>query len=250
MLPFIVYFNILAPCGARPEALIQNINIIAISIHSPRAGRDKRRPRNTAGRKYFNPLAPCGARLAWIDEQINASLFQSTRPVWGETVGLVSLRALQKIISIHSPRAGRDGEKRGAKIERRNFNPLAPCGARPSSAGTAARIFHFNPLAPCGARPHAGKIFSGGRDFNPLAPCGARPEADWFAPRKTVFQSTRPVRGETWRSLYAIFSTEKISIHSPRAGRDRRLIGKYGLMSIISIHSPRAGRDAAQLLLV
>ena len=35
----------------------------AISIHAPRAGRDRLAPARRAGRGYFNPRAPCGARL-------------------------------------------------------------------------------------------------------------------------------------------------------------------------------------------
>ena len=78
-----------------------------------------------------------------------------------------------------------------------DFNPRAPCGARPIAARRAAPRGHFNPRAPCGARQqvsaqsmrgtgisiHAPLV---GRDqgawgrsapsshFNPRAPCGAR----------------------------------------------------------------------------
>ena len=81
-----------------------------------------------------------------------------------------------------------------------NFNPRAPCGARPPFlAPQGFCTVHFNPRAPCGARrqgiskaankarisihaPHAG------RDARPATRPGAR----------SLFQSTRPMRGATF----------------------------------------------------
>ena len=37
-----------------------------------------------------------------------------------------------KPISIHAPRVGRDVEKYGEDSKNHNFNPRAPCGARPA----------------------------------------------------------------------------------------------------------------------
>ena len=79
----------------------------------------------------------------------------------------------------------------------KNFNPRAPCGARPAPERLARRpTLYFNPRAPCGARrieqaafriiiisihvPLAGHDGTGSRagsnqwNFNPRAPCGAR----------------------------------------------------------------------------
>ena len=103
----------------------------------------------------------------------------------------------------------------------RNFNPRAPCGARPRelfgddvfldisihaprvgrdfiSAAMSVKLQHFNPRAPCGARPHVG-----------------RPEN--YA---KAFQSTRPVWGATWQAAVGV-QGRYISIHAPRVGRDR-----------------------------
>ena len=80
------------------------------------------------------------------------------------------------------------------------------------------------------------------RNFNPRAPCGARPETN--KPLKTAgkFQSTRPVRGATSDGS-AGRPCGPISIHAPRAGRDK-LRGQNRQLILISIHAPRAGRDA------
>ena len=176
----------------RPSSKMQRI-----SIHSPRSGRDidsmhfRSRPEN------FNPLAPCGARPAANTAHKLYRAFQSTRPVRGETSnGYANMPDI--IISIHSPRAGRDASSSRTASPRKNFNPLAPCGARPKLAAH----FAYNRLY-----------------FNPLAPCGARQVRALSLIRLILFQSTRPVRGETPID-YTVRQNQAISIHSPRAGRD------------------------------
>ena len=82
--------------------------------------------------------------------------FQSTRPVWGATPEH-NIKHAQRAISIHAPRVGRDpvwpqhfcgygkisihaprvGRDATAVISNYkpiDFNPRAPCGARPASA--------------------------------------------------------------------------------------------------------------------
>ena len=59
------HFNPRAPCGARQKYWMARTKRISISIHAPRVGRDQRVSQYCAG--------------------VNA--FQSTRPVWGATMG-------------------------------------------------------------------------------------------------------------------------------------------------------------------
>jgi len=79
--------------------------------------------------------------------------------------------------------------------------------------------------------------------FNPLSPCGERRQAD--CPLKPVegFQSTLPMRGETYGTSRNITRRFAISIHSPHAGRDKSIVSDYDDAEDISIHSPHAGRD-------
>ena len=150
---------------------------ILISIHSPRAGRDSPAEARRSGWANFNPLAPCGARQLVHAYSAIAIEFQSTRPVRGETT------------SAHLPHA--------TSIY---FNPLAPCGARHHGHVIDDRSGQdFNPLAPCGARLWTARPPSAHQHFNPLAPCGARRKAQRKATAFLIFQSTRPVRGETPR---------------------------------------------------
>ena len=241
---------------------------LKISIHAPRAGRD---------RKISSSLT-------------RFSAFQSTRPVRGATHHRVLLRHAVAIsihapragrdtkqetvegdvkISIHAPRAGRDMARPISEIElteisihapragrdpvcrrnwpiSRNFNPRAPCGARPAQPGKKRADRHISIHAPrAGRDPCPCRWWRSEPYFNPRAPCGARPNVHRYCTTAGgKFQSTRPVRGATCIKAY-FQGGAAISIHAPRAGRDypgpvKRLVIR------ISIHAPRAGRDTIQ----
>ena len=57
-----------------------------------------------------------------------------------------------------------------------------------------------------------------------------------------VFQSTLPLRGVTWRSIY-ILRNKAISIHTPLAGSDHTTQFPVSSPQLISIHTPLAGSD-------
>ena len=81
---------------------------IPISIHSPRMGRDPARLRpSVLVDSNFNPLSPHGERRDAQPLKPSAAAFQSTLPAWGETRSILCF-AVGQIISIHSPRMGRD----------------------------------------------------------------------------------------------------------------------------------------------
>ena len=79
-------------------------------------------------------------------------------------------------------------------------------------------------------------------DFNPRAPCGARRSGGCGKGLRTIFQSTRPMRGATQTR-----ATEELRIYyfNPRAPCGARLIDQleFEKYSTISIHAPHAGRD-------
>ena len=78
-----------------------------ISIHSPRMGRDCTTTPTPSRPFYFNPLSPHGERLANPAKTPDSISFQSTLPAWGETP-CPWWAILAVLISIHSPRMGRD----------------------------------------------------------------------------------------------------------------------------------------------
>ena len=103
-----------------------------ISIHAPLAGRDRCCWMLRCLRSYFNPRAPCGARRPKWTRRESQKIFQSTRPLRGATAASDTpcrppahfnprapcgarhayaddLRQ-HRVISIHAPLAGRDGQ--------------------------------------------------------------------------------------------------------------------------------------------
>ncbi len=60
------------------------------------------------------------------------------------------------IISIHAPHAGRDINQLISREHRKNFNPRAPCGARPASSSRSLSASLFQSTRPMrGATPPA-----------------------------------------------------------------------------------------------
>ena len=152
------HFNPHAPRGARPDATIQcdsytafqstrpawgatigdweSYNYYMISIHTPRVGRDAAAGAEKQSSLNFNPHAPRGARLFDPPHLMHAGPFQSTRPAWGATDTEAITRRMA-LISIHTPRVGRDRLGRLAEKPQAHFNPHAPRGARrPRHGGT------------------------------------------------------------------------------------------------------------------
>ena len=125
--------------------------------------------------------APCGARLSCSASLPASTEFQSTRPLRGATPGFVFCQ----------PREC-------------NFNPRAPCGARPGRFPLLTIQPDFNPRAPCGARRPEDSRDPPYWNFNPRAPCGARRFHFATFDSSSLFQSTRPLRGAT-RTCFSAF---------------------------------------------
>ena len=170
------------------------------SIHSPLAGRDRLADKPPQREESFSIHSPLAGRDGGNHETYVTFNF-----------------------SIHSPLAGRDNLRMGAAIHRIVFNPLAPCGARPvydDPKVLAKSIFSIHsPLAGrdpiVTATATVQDMFSihsplAGRDlwtpmgisaddpFSIHSPLAGR-DMDLKEIRKTkkIFQSTRPLRGET-----------------------------------------------------
>ncbi len=104
-------FNPLSPRGERlswhaTPSRSQNFNPL-----SPR-GERLRWASLCSTRRHFNPLSPRGERPNGLKFSSTAAKFQSTLPAWGETAALAD-GFLVALISIHSPRVGRDSKPDG-----------------------------------------------------------------------------------------------------------------------------------------
>ena len=103
----------------------------------------------------------------------------------------------------------------------------------------------FNPRAPCGARPMAPNIAKNAEGISIHVPLAGHDE--YFKPRTEAdvrFQSTCPLRGTTLRCGSTYDARRAISIHVPLAGHDAPCPRKRGRRGI-SIHVPLAGHDPA-----
>ena len=118
--------------------------------------------------------------------------------MWGAT-GVELLNLCNVDISIHAPRVGRDRNRSGSRRHSNDFNPRAPCGARPRVSTLKFLLNNFNPRAPCGARP--------------------RP---YITLDKTVDISIHAPRVGRDVLAIAIMLPINISIHAPRVGRDSK----------------------------
>ena len=191
----------------------------SISTHSPRVGRDlfsilasiafaKFQPTLpvwgetwispwvVTSRRYFNPLSPCGERRG---PHLGHPVFLYFNPLspCGERPVCSATVTINKHISTHSPRVGRDTATAWTAWTGGNFNPLSPCGERPQSISRSASLFYFNPLSPCGERLRYPLRLAFGCKFQP----------------------TLPVWGET-KTTGELRELSSISTHSPRVGRD------------------------------
>ena len=125
-----------------------------------------------------------------------------------------------------------------------NFNPRAPCGARPFTAQHQKFVTEdFNPRAPCGARLTAFVAKRSSALFQPTRPLrGATAKHSADAPPTNAFQPTRPLRGATISSAATI---PNIPYFNPRApcGARQSVQARYRKANVISTHAPLAGRD-------
>ena len=145
-------------------------------------------------------------------------------------------------ISIHAPRAGRDTRPFAASPPPVHFNPRAPCGARRSCAACGRISSVFQSTRPVrGATTIQGNGQTVVCSFQSTRPVRGATLHSSKLENMTIFQSTRPVRGATLICWPCVLNLS-ISIHAPRAGRDD-CFQSSGFFKCISIHAPRAGRD-------
>ena len=146
-----------------------------ISIHAPHTGRDYC---TGSPRRY-------------------PTLFQSTRPIRGATVGDQILMQTDGI-SIHAPHTGRDLFSFCGLVSIIYFNPRAPYGARPKHM---AFLYTSNKISI--HAPHTGRDSSALMQvsisgvFQSTRPIRGATQPSDRPPRNRTFQSTRPIRGAT-----------------------------------------------------
>ena len=168
-------FNPLRPCGRRPKPSITAYVADLISIHSARVG---------------------GDNLSYAAFPMAVG-FQSTPPVWAETVQCHHLPK-GRTISIHSARVG--GDVGAVSRQRRHiiFQSTPPVWAE-TFARRKKCVYprHFNPLRPCGRRLPSTRFNFCLPLFQSTPPVWAETRAKSPSLKQKLFQSTPPVWAET-----------------------------------------------------
>ena len=169
-------------------------------------------------------------------------MFQSTRPVRGATLTSYAPPCVL-CVSIHAPRAGRDGRVLDKKLLQAMFQ-----STRPVRGATRPVLLLDVPVLVSIHAPRAGRdsfahVGSGSpRCFNPRAPCGARQFVKNKIHNIVLFQSTRPVRGAT---TFIVYPESAPEFQSTRPVRGATAVQcNIPPDVIVSIHAPRAGRDS------
>ena len=128
----------------------------------------------------------------------------------------------RNVISIHTPRVGRDLNTLQRVIRPLHISIHTPrVGRDHIDCFIDTRTFIISIHT-----PRVGRDYSASLDSNNFS-----------------FQSTRPVWGVTAMVTSRIVSIRVISIHTPRVGRDLTAFGRRDTLMSISIHTPRVGRD-------
>ena len=163
------------------------------------------------------------APLAGCDEtykiaQMGDAVFQSTHPLRGATC-LAKLKDKTDEISIHAPLAGCDLIARPAHHVRLISIHAPLAGRDPVELIAGLHDGNFNPRAPCGARPCRRHAQVGAKIFQSTRPLRGATLNSRRKEKAMKFQSTRPLRGATVYTLEKA-DIDHISIHAPLAGRD------------------------------
>ena len=173
----------------------------------------------------FNPRAPRGTRLRRVVLDEAARMFQSTRPARDAT-GAVRRPGNLALVSIHAPRAGRDRQGWQSPGGHARVSIHAPRAGRDSVFGALKIQYDVSIHAP-----------RAGRDFN----------TRYHRARARLFQSTRPARDAT---TWSILDGCSMKFQSTRPARDAtRCNLRPSAGQRVSIHAPRAGRDRVHVVL-
>ena len=238
-------FNPRAPCGARPIRPLPRRHRRNFNPRAPCGARRLRRDLDLR-QPVFQPTRPLRGATGRELREPRRKRFQPTRPLRGATaVVLVHPRLI--VISTHAPLAGRDGLSDGICRDDGEISTHAPLAGRdgiPPPRPHPGR--DFNPRAPCGARPSLWVGISDPAEISTHAPLAGR-DCWWTSASgiTSLFQPTRPLRGATAIASGIVQQMQQISTHAPLAGRDDDIALHLTYRPGISTHAPLAGRDRA-----
>jgi len=233
-------FQSTRPARGATCVISRSLFVLPVSIHAPRAGRDRGRKTWMGGLSGFNPRAPRGARPHTFRLPSTSRRFQSTRPARGAT--LVRRHECHYIrVSIHAPRAGRDGSYPHSTRSFLRFQSTRPARGATICGGSGTLRAMFQSTRPARGATTTSSDHHNRHPVSIHAPRAGRDRDHCFpgVPQEVSIHAPRAGRD---RAQGRDNLRQRVSIHAPRAGRDRR-IAPLPAPFEVSIHAPRAGRD-------
>ena len=125
-------FNSHAPCGARRGAHLCRLSAAQFQLTRPLRGATGKETAAQFAQKFQLTRPLRGATVPTRSASTSCNLFQLTRPLRGAT-GSFDENRCSRLISTHTPLAGRDRKAAESLDAYDNFNSHAPCGARPQN---------------------------------------------------------------------------------------------------------------------
>ena len=169
---------------------------------------------------YFNPLSPHGERPTSAAPPPAKKRFQSTLPAWGETAAAAELTE-KVVISIHSPRMGRDLRILRTKRPGHHFNPLSPHGERLTEATRRAMAEGFQSTLPAWGETKHVIVVKLGMQFQSTLPAWGETNFRIRAQRLRNFNPLSP-HGER-QQTHTTFRREKLAhLHNIVSFRQQR----------------------------
>ena len=170
-------------------------------------------------------------------------------------------------VSIHAPRAGRDGIFFPGCASSTGFQSTRPVRGATSHFSKLDQQFSlFQSTRPVRGATYFERACLESLGFQSTRPVRGATIPSEVAATGIKFQSTRPVRGATTDNFHLLLF-HQVSIHAPRAGRDSAQYNSSeplirfnprapcgarpeeevseAVLPEVSIHAPRAGRDPA-----
>ena len=191
---------------------------LSISIHAPRTGSDCTAHCSTARRTDFNPRSPHGERRGRCTPGFGGKDFNPRSP-HGER--LLLRRCDCPPMGFQSTLPARGATSRPATANsRRIFQSTLPArGATPPADSHTAGAVDFNPRSPHGERPN-GRIWRTLlADFNPRSPHGERPSSGRPRWRTSRYFNPRSPHGERHLRLCAVRPADYFNPRSPHGER-------------------------------
>ena len=193
-------------------------------------------------RRDFNPRSPHGERRHGEQKNMRHRMISIHAPRTGSDGNADEMTAASRI-SIHAPRTGSDRHRLELLRPHGDFNPRSPHGERPARAVRRRLTGHFNPRSPHGERPAGSIQHILHRTISIHAPRTGSDSLLQQNGRTGRHFNPRSPHGERHVGFNLQVTQIRFQSTLPARGATRGWFTEENF-TYISIHAPRRGSDA------